>query len=103
MLKLSEAQKRALCMMLRYQCFAVRSIQRARARCYYLPAKRGAMTPYEMWRTSLHNATLSSLQRHDFVERINVGGRTPRDTTFYLLTAKGRKVAKELEEQAATH
>lgn len=96
--KLSEAQGRALRMMMTYNCFA---IQHIRGHCYYLPAKWGDYTPYPVWATPLRGNTLASLQRRQLVGIAAVGDRASRDTTFYVLTSKGREVAKELQSAKA--
>ena len=93
MSKLSDAQKRALTIMVTYNCFAVQPI---RGHCCYLPVERG-YTPYAVWRTSLRGNTLASLQRRGLVRIANVGDRTSRDAAFYVLTPKGHEVAKEME------
>lgn len=96
-MRLSGSQKRALQIMIQYQCFAVRSTHTARPRCYYLPAKHGDVIQYAMWRTSLRNDTLDSLLRRQLVSKADVGDRASRHIIFYALTAKGRELAKEVK------
>lgn len=97
-MSLSEPQRRALRLMVTYNCFAVQHI---RGHCYYLPVKWGGCTPYAVWKTSLRRNTLASLQRRQLVGIAAVGDRASRDTIFYTLTPKGRNAAKELEDAEA--